>query len=92
MKPPHTGDKLEGCVFDCLKEWGIDKKNISISLDNASTNSTLRDIFKTHLNVQRNLLCDGDFFHVCCCVHTPNLIVQDGLKVVGKKLLNIKEC
>ena len=26
MKPPHTGAELESVVFDCLKQWGIDKK------------------------------------------------------------------
>jgi len=91
MKPPHTGAELESVVFDCLKQWGIDKKIFSITLDNASANNTLQDILKSHLCVQRNLLCDGEFFHVRCCAHTLNLIVQDGLKVVDKALHNIRE-
>jgi len=91
MKPPHTGVELESIVFDFLKQWGIDKRIFSITLDNASTNNTLQDILKSHLCVQRSLLCDGEFFHVRCCAHTLNLIVQDGLKVVDKVLHNIRE-
>jgi len=60
-------------------------------LDNAYANNTLQDILKSHRCVQRNLLCDGEFFHVQCCSHTLNLIIQDGLKVVDKALHNIRE-
>jgi len=76
MKPPHTGVELENVVFDCLKQWGIDKKIFSLTLDNVSTNNILQDILKNHLWVHRNLLCDGEFFHVRCGAHTLNLIVH----------------
>ena len=46
MKAPHTGAKLESVVLDCLKQWGIDKKIFSITLDNASANNTLQDILR----------------------------------------------
>jgi len=32
---------------------------------------------------QNSLLCDGEFFHVCCYAHMLNLIMQEGLKVIG---------
>ena len=91
MKAPHTGVELESVVFDCLKQWGIEKKIFSITLDNAYANNILQDILKSHLCVHRNLLCNGEFFHVQCCAHTLNLIVQDGLKVVDKALHSIRE-
>jgi len=91
MKPPHTGVELESVIFYCLKQWGIDKKIFSLTLDNASANNILQDILKSHLRVHRNLLCDGEFFRVRCCAHTFNLIVQDGLKVVEKALHSIRE-
>ena len=62
----------------------------SITLDNDSTNDTFVDFLKLQLNVRKSLLKDGKFFHLRCCAHILNLIVQDGLKEVGDyvKLVN----
>ena len=38
MPPPHTGLELSKKMYDLLKDWGIDKKVFSITLDNASAN------------------------------------------------------
>ncbi|XP_027192727.1 zinc finger BED domain-containing protein RICESLEEPER 2-like [Cicer arietinum] len=91
MKPPHNGIALEATLFDCLKQWGIDKKVFSITLDNASSNDNMQDHLKKHLCVQSNLLCDGEYFHVRCSVHILNLIVQEGLKVANEALKKIRE-
>ncbi|XP_027347945.1 zinc finger BED domain-containing protein RICESLEEPER 2-like [Abrus precatorius] len=91
MKPPHTGVELEATLFDCLKQWGIDKKVFSITLDNAFVNDNMQDILKNHLRVQNSLLCDGEFFHVHCSAYILNLIVQEGLKVTNETLFKIRE-
>lgn len=91
MKPPHTGIALEATLFDCLKQWGIDKKIFTITLDNASANDNMQDHLKTHLRVQGNLMCDGEFFHIRCSAHVLNLIVQEGLKVASEALHKIRE-
>ncbi|KAF7802447.1 zinc finger BED domain-containing protein RICESLEEPER 2-like [Senna tora] len=39
----------------------------------------------------RNLLCDGDYFHIRCSAHILNLIVQEGLKVASDALHKIRE-
>ena len=46
---------------------------------------------KEKLSLQDNLLCDGQSFHVRCCAHILNLIVQEGLKVVSGALDKIRE-
>ncbi|XP_027368265.1 zinc finger BED domain-containing protein RICESLEEPER 2-like [Abrus precatorius] len=91
MKPPHTGVELEATLFDYLKQWGIDKKVFSITLDNASANDNMQDILKNHLRVQNSLLCDGEFFHVRSSAHILNLIIQEGLKVTNETLFKIRE-
>ncbi|KAF7820822.1 zinc finger BED domain-containing protein RICESLEEPER 2-like [Senna tora] len=91
MEPPHTGIELANKVFECLKEWGIDRKVFSLTLDNASANDNMQDILKEQLCLQNSLLCNGDFFHVRCCAHILNLIVQEGLKVTSGALFKIRE-
>ena len=91
MEPPHFGFELTKMVYDCLKDWGIDRKVFSLTLDNASANDNMQDILKEKLFLQDSLLCDGQFFHVRCCAHILNLIVQESLKVVGGALDKIRE-
>ena len=62
-----------------------------MTLDNASSNDSMQNILKERLNLQNGLLCDGDFFHVRCCAHILNLIVQEGLKVAKEALYKIRE-
>ena len=66
-------------------------KIFSLTLDNASSNDSMQNILKQRLNLQNGLLCDGDFFHVRCCAHILNLIVQEGLKVAKEALYKIRE-
>ncbi|KAM3343757.1 hypothetical protein P3S68_025847 [Capsicum galapagoense] len=58
MVPPHTGVELAATIYDCLKKWGIDRKVLSITLDNATNNDSLQTILKGHLGLQKSLLCD----------------------------------
>ena len=62
-----------------------------MTLDNASSNDSMQNILKERLNLQNGLLCDGDFFHVRCCAHILNLIVQEALKVAKEALYKIRE-
>lgn len=91
LLPPHTGDALATKIHDCLKDWGIEKKVFTLTVDNASANDTMQDILKERLNLDQDLPCEGEFFHVRCCAHILNLIVQDGLKVIGGALSKIRD-
>jgi len=66
MKPPHTRIALESTLFDWLKQWGVDKRISSITLDNALANDNIHEHLKNYLRVQSNLMGDDEFFHVRC--------------------------
>ncbi|KAM3219741.1 zinc finger BED domain-containing protein RICESLEEPER 2-like [Capsicum annuum] len=91
MYPPHTGVEMTVVIYDCLKEWNLDKKVFCITLDNVTSNDSLQTILKGYLNLQNTSLCDGEFFHVRCCAHILNLIVQEGLKAASDSLFAIRE-
>ncbi|XP_028769961.1 zinc finger BED domain-containing protein RICESLEEPER 2-like [Neltuma alba] len=91
MEPPHSGVELAKRVHDLLIDWGIEKKVFSITLDNASANDVMQNLLKERLNFNNDLLCNGEFFHVRCCAHILNLIVQEGMKVASDAMHKIRE-
>ncbi|WZZ27582.1 hypothetical protein YC2023_010983 [Brassica napus] len=91
LPPPHNGMSVAVHLLESLKEWGLDKKVFSITLDNASSNDSMQDIVKSQLLLNDDLLCGGECFHVRCAAHILNMIVQDGLKVIGGALHKVRE-
>ncbi|KAG4975104.1 hypothetical protein JHK87_031925 [Glycine soja] len=78
------------CSF--MEDWGIECKIFSLTLDNASSNNIMQESLKDRLLLHSNgLLCGGDYFHIRCVAHILNLIVQEGLKVVGSSIHKIRE-
>lgn len=68
---------------------GIREIFFSLTLDNETSNDSMQIILKRLL--QKDLLCNGEVFHVRCSTHILNLIVQDGLAVTGGALQKIKD-
>lgn len=95
MKSPHTGEAIADKMFESLKDWGLEKKVFSITLDNATNNNSMLKILKGKLQMISGsgggLLCDGEYMHVRCCAHILNLIVKKGLVLANKLLENIRE-
>ncbi|CAA7016433.1 unnamed protein product [Microthlaspi erraticum] len=91
FKSPHTGMACAMKLLEKWSEWGVQEKVFSIALDNASSNDSMQDILKSQLLLRNDLLCGGEFFHVRCSAHILNLIVQDGLKVIGDSLRKIRD-
>ena len=61
----------------------------SITLDNASNNNLFVEMLKCRLNMINSLLCGGEHFHIHCCAHILNRIVQDGLKEINEVVTKI---
>jgi hypothetical protein len=90
--PPHTGANLAEKMLCLLKEWGIERKVFSLTLDNASNNDAMVNILKKHPSFGPSLISDGVFFHVRCGAHILNLIVHEGIKVIDNSLEKIRRC
>ena len=93
FKPPHTGEEIANKIFECMMEWGLDKKVFSITLDNATNNDSMQRNLKEKLQMisGSGLLRDGKFLHIRCCAHILNLIVKEGLELAKDLLHNIRE-
>ncbi|XP_020271523.1 zinc finger BED domain-containing protein RICESLEEPER 2-like [Asparagus officinalis] len=75
----------------CFKDWGIENKVFTISVDNASYNDVCLRTLKTSLSRHKKLVCDGKLFQVRCCAHILNLLVQDGISVIALTIENVRE-
>ena len=91
MPSPHSGVAIAEKVSLLLSEWGIERKIFPITLDNASSNDVFVQVMKNQLSLKNALLSDGKFFHVRCCGHILNIIVQEGLKVLTESVHKIRE-
>ena len=91
MPSPHSGVAIAEKVSLLLSEWGIERKIFPITLDNASSNDVFVQVMKNQLSLKNALLSDGKFFHVRCCAHILNIIVQEGLKVLTESVHKIRE-
>ncbi|XP_058754624.1 zinc finger BED domain-containing protein RICESLEEPER 2-like [Vicia villosa] len=91
VSPPHSGEALCRELIKVMDDGGIKDKVVSISVDNASANDNCISRLKKDYSGRRNLPLNGKLFHVRCCVHILNLLVQDGLdmiKVIVDKIRN----
>jgi hypothetical protein len=88
---PPTGGEMCETMIELLNDWGIEKKIFSLTLDDTFENNVLQEQLKNHLGLQNGLLCDGEFFHARCFARVLNLIVEEGLKLVGDAVCKIRE-
>ena len=82
LEPPHTGHPIADSISECLIDWGIENKISTITLDNASSNDLAVRVLKENFEAKEKLHFGGKIFHVRCCAHILNLMVQDGLTEV----------
>ncbi|KAH1147900.1 hypothetical protein GYH30_042844 [Glycine max] len=66
-------------------------KFFSIFVDNASYNDSCIRCLKENISLSSKLFLGGSLFHVRCCAHILNLLVQDGLSTIKDIIFNIHE-
>ena len=70
---------------------GVNSKVWSISVDNASYNDVAVRTLQDSVENLRKLPLGGKMFHVRCCAHILNLLVQDGVKEISEIIENVRE-
>ncbi|GJZ47739.1 zinc finger BED domain-containing protein RICESLEEPER 2-like protein [Tanacetum coccineum] len=87
---PHTADVLADMLYDCLCDWNLDRKLSTITVDNCTTNDAIINNLLDKLPLS-SLMMNGELFHMRCVAHILNLIVQDGLAVIGDGINRIRD-
>jgi hypothetical protein len=83
VPPPHSGVVIADALRDTFNDWGIMRKVFTITVDNASANGAAIDILRDDFRLKGIFLpVRGLFFHVRCCAHITNLLVQAGLSEI----------
>ena len=86
MDKSHTGDAIANQILEVVRDFQIAGKILSITLDNASANTTAIEI----LTPQLQSYIKGYIIHHRCVCHIINLVIQDGITVANKFLNNIR--
>ena len=74
-----------------LMDWNLDIKVSTLTIDNCTTNDDgmIEHILDKMLH--RSLIFGGQLFHMRCCAHILNLIVKDGLYIIGNVMEKVRE-
>jgi len=86
MDDSHSGDAIANHILEVVNDFNIADKILSVTLDNASSNTTAIEILGPHIRSYIN----GYVVHQRCLCHIINLVVQDGIAVVNPYLDNIR--
>ncbi|GMY21390.1 zinc finger BED domain-containing protein RICESLEEPER 2-like [Fagus crenata] len=87
---PHTKEVLSTILLECLLEWNVDRKLSTVTVDNCTTNDAMMRILLEKLEVS-SLALGGSLLHMRCAAHILNLVVQDGLAVIGDGIERIRD-
>lgn len=87
--PNHKGETLGKVIEQCLLEWGIDKF-LTITVDNASSNSGIIEFLKRKTKTRKTSILEHEFLHVRCCAHILNLIVCEGVKEIEASIARVR--
>ncbi|CAN1146223.1 Zinc finger BED domain-containing protein RICESLEEPER 2, partial [Linum perenne] len=91
LSPPHSGINISDVLHKCLVEWDIERNIWTITVDNASNNDVAMRTLKRTLTCMTTLPLGGDIFHVRCCAHILNIMVQFGLKEIEGVIENVRQ-
>ena len=91
LDPPHSGVVIAQAVMECLAEWKIEDKVISLTLDNASSNDVAAKNLMAKFVARKVPGFLPNHFHVRGCAHIANLVVNDGLQPLLPGINQLRE-
>jgi hypothetical protein len=89
--PPHNGVVIADALRKCFIELGIEDEILTITVDNARANDSSIRIIKDDFELRNELDVGGRLFHVRCCAHVTNLLVQAGLAEIGDTVDSVRQ-
>ncbi|KAK3205777.1 hypothetical protein Dsin_019823 [Dipteronia sinensis] len=87
---PHTAETICEALHECVMDWNLDRRLSALTVDNCSTNDKVIEFMLEKLN-KNDLWLNGQLYHMRCCAHILNLIVKDGLAVIGDGIEKIRD-
>ncbi|KAM0906831.1 hypothetical protein ACQ4PT_016531 [Festuca glaucescens] len=87
---PHTAAVLCEVLHEVLVEFHLERKISTITLDNCTTNDKAVEELQDKLD-SSSLMLGGKMLHMRCCAHILNLIVKDGLAVLGDGIERVRD-
>ena len=87
----HTKDIICDVLMDCLLDWNLDRKVSTVTVDNCTTNDAFVGSLSNKFVVNGSLILDGKLLHMRCAAHILNLVVKDGLDVIGVAIGKIRD-
>ena len=86
MVPPYDATCISDEIILFLQQWNLEHKLLTITTDNVSYTVPMVNHIKRHVLAKNSLVGGGSFFHIRCCAHIVNLIVQAGLNSLASIL------
>ncbi|KAM0831309.1 hypothetical protein ACQ4PT_065611 [Festuca glaucescens] len=87
---PHTAAVLCEVLHEVLVEFHLERKISTITPDNCTTNDKAVEELQDKLD-SSSLMLGGKMLHMRCCAHILNLIVKDGLAVLGDCIERVRD-
>lgn len=87
---PRTSDNLCEALVECFLDWNIDRKLPTVTVGNCTTNDAMIKLLLEKLSID-SLLIGGRLLHMRCSAHILNLIVKDGLDVIGDAIDKVRD-
>ena len=91
VPPPHSGINIRDVLHKYLIDREIEEKVWSMTVDNAAYNDVVVRLLKDNLSYKTEMPLNRKLFHVKCCAHILNLLVQDGLSEIFDIIKNVCE-